>query len=288
VWKRYDRSSGWLLRDIDLTLPPGTLTVILGGNGSGKSTLLRIIAGVSGPTKGRVRRPQASMSYLPEILPAQVPFTPDRYLRHLAGMRGRQSGATLARSRRLLERLRLGGDPDLPIAQLSKGNQQKVALAQALGFPAQLTVLDEPFTGLDEPAVAELMILLNDVRAAGRTLLISAHHPALLADGDSFHQLDGGRLTTIARPVADGSRPGQQAPARIVLRASTATVSVDSLTQISGVRSVRDDGGQVVVLANDPDTFLRTALASGWSFVEGYPESADRGEMTTPGATEGE
>src|SRR4051812_8826098 len=114
VWKRYDRSSGWLLRDIDLTLPAGTLTVVLGGNGSGKSTLLRIIAGVSGATRGRVRCPRASMSYLPEILPAQWRFTPDRYLRHLAGMRGRQSGTTLARSRHLLERLRLGGHPDVP------------------------------------------------------------------------------------------------------------------------------------------------------------------------------
>jgi len=288
VWKRYARS-GWLLRDVDLILPTGTLTVILGGNGSGKSTLLRIVAGASSATKGRVRRPRASMSYLPEVLPVDLRFTPDRYLRHLAGLRGRQSGTTLARSRQVLQRLRLSSDPDVPIAQLSKGNQQKVALAQALGFAAQLTVLDEPFSGLDEPAAAELMTLLNDARADGCSVLISAHHPAALADGDAFHRLDDGRLQTTTHSVIDDARSRQRALVRIVLQASAATASPIALTQVSGVRSVQDDPltGQAVILTSDPDTLLRLALASGWSFVQGDPQPVDADETITPGAADG-
>jgi ABC-type multidrug transport system ATPase subunit len=288
VWKRYARS-GWLLRDINLSLSAGTLTVVLGGNGSGKSTLLRIVAGASGATRGQVHRPRASASYLPEIPPVDLRFTPDRYLRHLAGLRGPESGPTLARSRQVLERLRLGSDPDVPIAQLSKGNQQKVVLAQALGFAAELTVLDEPFSGLDEPAADELVALLNDARADGCSVLISAHHPASLADGDTFYQLDEGCLRATAKSTIRETRPPQQAPARIVLRASTATASIAALTQISGVRSIEDDvlSGQAVILTSDPNTLLRSALASGWSFVQGDARPVDADETSTPGSPDG-
>src|SRR5690349_17870851 len=223
VWKRYARSSGWLLRDVDLILPPGRISVVLGGNGSGKSTLLRVVAGVSATNRGRVRRPRASVSYLPDILPVQLRFTPDRYLRHLAGMRGRQSAATLTRSRQVLERLRLSVGPDVPITHLSKGNRQKVALAQALGFAADLTVLDEPFTGLDEPAVAELVTLLADARAEGGSILVSAHHPTALADGDDFYQLGDGRLHPAARSGVPEPVPTDRPLVRIVLRAGTGT-----------------------------------------------------------------
>jgi ABC-type multidrug transport system ATPase subunit len=195
------------------------------------------------------------VSYLPEILPVEL-------------------------------RLRLRSDPDVPIAQLSKGNQQKVALAQALGSAAQLTVLDEPFSGLDEPAAAELIALLHDARDDGRAVLISAHHPLVLADADAFHQLDGGGLKATIRPVASEPRPHRLAPARIVLRASTATASQNALTQLSGVRSVQDGpvSGQTVILTHDPDTLLRSALASGWSFVQGDLGPADPDETMTPSA----
>jgi ABC-type multidrug transport system ATPase subunit len=286
VWKRYARSSGWLLRDVDLSLPAGTLTVVFGGNGCGKSTLLRIVAGASPATRGSTRRPRASVSYLPEVLPTGLPFTPDRYLRYLAGMRGRHAGTALTRSRQVLERLRLSSGSDLPIAQLSKGNQQKVALAQALCFTAQLIVLDEPFSGLDDPAASELMILLNDARAEGRTVLISAHHPSALPDGDAFHQLDGGRLTAASHPVRREPHQNRQAPTRIVLRANTATASLAAMAQISGVRAVQEDpvSGHTVILTNDPDMLLRSALASGWSFVQGGLGSDGPRETIVPGA----
>jgi ABC-type multidrug transport system ATPase subunit len=287
VWKRYARSAGWLLRDVDLVLPAGRITVVLGGNGSGKSTLLRIVAGVSGASKGRVRRPQGSVSYLPDILPVQLRFSPDRYLRHLAGIRGRQADATLARSRQVLERLRLSCGPDVPIAQLSKGNRQKVVLAQALGFAAELTVLDEPFTGLDEPAVAELAVLLAETRTNGGSVLVSAHHRAALADGDAFHQLQDGRLQARARPVVPETSPHQPLPVRIVLRAKEATASSAALTQLPGVHSLEDDplSGQAVILTSDPDALLRSALGTGWSFVQGSPHSVD--ESISPSVTDG-
>jgi ABC-type multidrug transport system ATPase subunit len=284
MWQRYTRSRGWLLRDVDLILAAGRITVVVGGNGSGKSTLLRVVAGVSAATKGRVHRARASVSYLPDILPVELRFTPDRYLRHLAGMRGSQSAATLTRSRRVLERLQLSAGPEVPIAHLSRGNRQKVVLAQALGFAADLTVLDEPFSGLDEPAIAALVDLLAEARSEGCSVLVSAHHPTALVDGDDFYQLSGGRLQATARPVVPDVARTNRSPVRLVLRPTTRVVSTAELTQLPGVRSAEDDplSGQAVVLTTDPDTLLRSALGSGWSFVQGNPHSGDPDEPIVP------
>ena len=284
VWKRYPRSRGWLLRDVDLILPAGRIAVVIGGNGSGKSTLLRVVAGVSAATRGRVRRARASVSYLPDILPVELRFTPDRYLRHLAGMRGWQSAATLAQSRQALERLQLSVAPDVPIAHLSRGNRQKVALAQALGCPADLTVLDEPFSGLDEPAIAVLLALLAEARRDGCSVLVSAHHPMALADGDDFYQLGDGCLQPAARSVVPEPAPTNRPPVRVVLRPTTAVASSAELTQLPGIRSAEDDplSGQTVILTTDPDTLLRSALGSGWSFVQGNPHSADPSATIAP------
>jgi len=284
VWKRYTRARGWLLRDVNLILPAGRIAVVIGRNGSGKSTLLRVVAGVSAATRGRVHRARASVSYLPDILPVELRFTPDRYLRHLAGMRGLQSAATLAQSRQALERLQLSVGPDVPIAHLSRGNRQKVALAQALGFAADLTVLDEPFSGLDEPAIAVLMTLLADARRDGRSVLVSAHHPTALASGDDFYQLGDGRLQPAAGPVVAELACTNRPPVRLVLRPTTAAASLAELAQLPGIYSVEDDplSGQTAFLTTDPDTLLRAALGSGWSFVQGNPHSADPSATIAP------
>jgi ABC-2 type transport system ATP-binding protein len=270
VWKRYSRSAGWVLRGIDLRIESASATVILGGNGDGKSTLLRIVAGAAMASKGQVRRPAASVSYLPERLPSELRTSAEQYLKQLARLRGRQAASTFTRSMELLELLQLSPGPGVPIAQLSKGNRQKVSLAQALGFPARLTVLDEPFSGLDEAAADQVRSRIAELRRDGRSVLISAHHPAALTDCDTFHRLDAGQLHPVSASAIHASHPLPR-PTRLVLRAGTATASSDLLAALPSVRSVDEDlvVGQVVVVTDDPDAILRSALGSGWSFVQG-------------------
>jgi ABC-2 type transport system ATP-binding protein len=277
VWKRYFRSAGWVLRGVDLRIEPASLTVVLGGNGDGKSTLLRIVAGACAVSKGQVRRPQGSVSYVPERFPGDLRMSAEHYLKHMARLRGRQAGPTATRSMELLELLQVSPGPDVPIAQLSKGNRQKVSLAQAFGFPARLTVLDEPFSGLDEAANDQLRSLIADTRTDGRSVLISAHHPAALTDCDTFHRLDGGTLRALARSAINDPRSVRRRPGRLVLRAVAATSSSALLAALPDVRSVDDDPatGQVVVITDDPDAVLRSALNSGWSFVQGDPQVVD-------------
>jgi ABC-type multidrug transport system ATPase subunit len=117
VGKRYGRGP-WVLRDVDLTLEPASLTVCTGGNGSGKSTLLRIIAGVTSPSPGRVHGRPASVGYLPERFPAGLRLSADAYLRHMAAVRG-VAGSSV------LEDLGFHGDPLAPMSTSSKGTRRR-------------------------------------------------------------------------------------------------------------------------------------------------------------------
>ena len=130
ITKRFSRRAPWVLKGVDLELHPGSRTVIVGGNGSGKSTLLRIGAGVSWPNGGVVRLP-AHIGYVPERLAARIRFTGAEYLAHMGRIKGLDPGIIRARSRELLERLDVQPGPQEPIESLSKGNRQKLVIAQA-------------------------------------------------------------------------------------------------------------------------------------------------------------
>jgi ABC-2 type transport system ATP-binding protein len=274
VWKRYSRNGPWALREVDLAVGAGTVQVILGGNGDGKSTLLRILAGASGPTRGRVHRPRVhrpggSVAYVPERLPVDLRMTAKHYLAHMARLRGLDAVAARAGSLALLDRLGLKPGPDVPIGTLSKGNSQKVALAQAFLATAALTVLDEPFAGLDRPAARELVDVVRETRDRGGSVVFSAHHAGgVPVDADSVHVLAavaGVPTRLVLRPPGQPAQPGQPD-------------QPDRTAGLPGVRSFDHDRSTnlVAVVTADPDSTLRAALGSGWSFVRGGPAETGR------------
>ena len=239
--KRYGRHRAWVLAGVDLDLAPGTITEVAGGNGSGKSTLIRIIAGLARPTRGRVHRRPAMVAYAPEGLPARLRMTARAYARHMAALRGLEPGPY----EKLLERFDLSPSADVAIATLSKGNRQKVALAQALAPPAGLVLLDEPSSGLDVAARAVLREVLEERRAAGATVLIATHHPVDGLAPDQALELVGGMLGTRA--------PATPRPmVRIELARGAGTRVVD-------------------VPRDESDAVLADALAEGWSVLSVHP-----------------
>jgi ABC-type Mn2+/Zn2+ transport system ATPase subunit len=267
VGKRYG-GGHWVLAGVDLRADPGGLVVVAGGNGSGKSTLLRIAAGASTPTVGRVGRPRGSVGYVPERLPAELRLTAEGYVLALAGVRGLDRSSARARAGELFERLALWPGPGVPIGALSKGNRQKVALAQAFLVHTRLLVLDEPASGLDRPAAAELAALVDEARRAGTAVLRSAHGPEAVVGADAAWQLAGGRL----HPVPAGT--GMDRLTRLVLVAADARAAPAELARTPGVVTADYDPvrRQLLVRTGDPDTLLHRALGSGWSFRHGRPE----------------
>lgn len=193
---RYGRRGPYVLEGVGLDLEPGTVTAVVGGNGCGKSSLLKVAAGLVAPTAGSVRNRPGTVGYVPERLPAATRLSARAYLAHMGRIQGLATRTAHRRGRELLERLRVEGDTEAPVATLSKGNAQKVALAQALLAEPRLLVLDEPWSGLDAPAHAILVDCLAEQRASGVIVLLTEHRPgAVAASADAVHRLHRGRLT---------------------------------------------------------------------------------------------
>ena len=180
VGRRYGIGGPWVLRGVDLTIAPGTLIRVDGANGTGKSTLLRLLAGIDAPTEGRITgRPRTA--YVPERFPSALPFTPAGYLTHLGTVHGLSRGSAARAAHDWLERLGAAGYAHTPMARLSKGSSQKVAVAQALLAEPELLVLDEAWTGLDAAARAELERAVAERTAAKGAVVFVDHDPRRLA-----------------------------------------------------------------------------------------------------------
>jgi ABC-type multidrug transport system ATPase subunit len=172
---RYARRAPWVLQEVDLDLPPGTVAELTGRNGAGKSTLLRLLAGTTRPSRGSISGRPPIVGYAPEIFPVDQPFTVAAYLTHMARVRGVPATAIEPWT----ERLGMTTLLEVPLGDLSKGSAHKLGLAQSLLAPPGLLVLDEPFSGLDEQTRAELPQVIDEVVAAGGIVVFSDHQNGL-------------------------------------------------------------------------------------------------------------
>ncbi|MGA4954327.1 ATP-binding cassette domain-containing protein [Streptomyces lavendulocolor] len=195
VGRRYGLTGPWVLRDVDLDVPAGTLVRVVGANGSGKSTLLRLVAGIDAPSAGRITGRPPRTAYVPERFPAALPFTASAYLLHLGRVHGLGRREAAARAAAWLERFGATAHARTPLAELSKGTGQKVAVAQALMADPDLLVLDEAWTGLDAAARGELDRAVGERVAAGGAVVFVDHDPRRLAGAaDAVHAVSGGRV----------------------------------------------------------------------------------------------
>lgn len=194
VAKWYRRSRP-VLRDVRLAVRPGDVAAVVGGNGAGKSTLLRIAAGVTRPSAGHVAGRPRPIGYVPDRFAAHQHMSARGYLTHLGRIRGLDRRVSRRRADLLLERLALVGGGNSALRMLSKGNTQKVAIAQALLVPPRLLVLDEPWAGLDTAAQRILGDLIAEVAADGGAVLFTEHRAELVdAHATVVHRIGNGRV----------------------------------------------------------------------------------------------
>ncbi len=211
----------YALRGIDLTVAPGEIYGILGPNGSGKSTLVRIVATLLLPDAGEVRvfghdvvREARRVRELVHRVSTEAAFfkklSPLENLLYGARLYGIPGRIAAVGARELLRRLGLPPDRiGRPMEQLSRGQQQKVAIARALLHPPRLLLLDEPTTGLDPRSKREVQELICDIRAKGTTIFLTTHDMDE-ADRlcDRLAILDEGRVVAEGRPAELKARVG--------------------------------------------------------------------------------
>jgi ABC-2 type transport system ATP-binding protein len=234
--------------------------------------LLRIAAGLSSPSAGTTQFP-ATVSYLPERQPARLKFTSAEYLANMGRIKGLETRAIVGKGTELLERLGLRPNPHVPWETLSKGNRQKVLLAQAFLSNTELIVLDEPYGGLDDSARGVLDELIGEALGRGATVLTSSHSIENVHGAHQVLRLQSGRLAELSQDTfAIGlGRPFK----RIVLTTSRALPS-NPLGQFSGVVRFEESDGRASLIVSQAhtDELLSAALALGWS-VESVATSSN-------------
>ena len=171
------------IQDVSLTAPAGCVTGFIGVNGAGKSTTLRCILGLLQPDAGEIqlfgRAADAAARRLVGFLPEERGLAPRDRARDVIAFHGRlkgmERGAALRAADALLERIGLDGRQRARIDALSKGNAQRVQVLCALVHKPRLLVLDEPLSGLDPVAQAEMLSLFAEFRSGGGAILFSTH-----------------------------------------------------------------------------------------------------------------
>jgi ABC-2 type transport system ATP-binding protein len=201
--------------DVSLRLEPGAIHGILGANGSGKSTLIRLVSGLLTLDEGRVEvfghdieRDELAVKRLINRVSVDAAFfkklSPMENLLFAARLYGLDAGEAKREATRILARLgiaesRLGR----PVEQMSRGMQQKVAIARALLTSPALLLLDEPTTGLDPRSKLDVQSFVEEVNEAhGATIVLTTHD---LAEAERLCGritiLDGGRVVAEDTPA---------------------------------------------------------------------------------------
>lgn len=250
--KRY--GDVWALRDCNLRLERGEVFGLLGPNGAGKTTLIRLLMGYLRPTDGSAWIDGLDCYQQAVDVHRRVAYLPGdaRLFRH---MRGREvlvffsevrPGASLDRALNLADRLQI--DLSRKVSFCSTGMRQKLALISVLAANTPLVILDEPTSSLDPNMRREVLRLVLEAKAAGRTVLFSSHvlseveeacdRVGILKQGQLVHLQDMSQLLRQHRIRAQLTGPLSKAPStladQIVIRnGSDGDVTIETPGELS-------------------------------------------------------
>jgi len=243
------------VRDVSFTAPAGAVTALIGPNGSGKTTLMLMLASLLRPDSGSIRvagadpvahpaTVRAMLGWMPDVLGSWDALTVRSALTTTGRLYRMSPGTADARAEVLIDLVGLGDLANRPTRVLSRGQKQKLSLARSLVHDPQVLLLDEPASGLDPLARADLQVLVRRLAAEGKTILVSSHVLAELDEmADTAVYVDAG-VTASAERIAE-SKTSQRMwrirsadPAQLQSALAKLGVSGDQVTVDRGEVSV--------------------------------------------------
>ena len=209
-----------VLKDVDLSVAPGEVVVIIGASGSGKSTLIRCINGLEEFQRGRlevdgkVLEPHGKASQTLQQIRTEVGMVFQQFnlFPHLsvldnitlAPRKVRNASREDARetAKRLLDRVGIADQADKFPSQLSGGQQQRVALARALAMEPRLMLFDEPTSALDPEMIGEVLDAMRELAREGMTMVIVTHEMSFAREvADRVIYIHEGEIVEQGRPA---------------------------------------------------------------------------------------
>jgi ABC-2 type transport system ATP-binding protein len=294
--KRYDKTLA--VAGLDLAVEPGEIFGLVGPNGAGKTTTLRMLATLLRPSAGHAEIDGWSVTRNPDDVRRVLGFMPDvfgvyddmkvwEYLDFFARCYGLPAAARRRMIADLLELVDLGDRRDDYVQTLSRGMEQRLCLAHALVHDPKVLLLDEPASGLDPRARVELRELLRELRALGKTILISSHIlPELEELCTSVAIVDRGQVLAQGR-VADIERRlrfGAVLRVRLLLEGEALEAARDRFAADPDVASasILEDGTIELGFRGDDEASVRllaTSVAEGLPIVSFARAASDLEEL---------
>ncbi|MUT66449.1 ABC transporter ATP-binding protein [Paenibacillus sp. NEAU-GSW1] len=194
------------LKSIDLTIAKGTVFGFVGPNGAGKSTTMSILATLMAPTSGIAKvdgfdvtehpaEVRKRIGYMPDFFGVYDQFKTIEYMHFYGASYGIPKHEREQLIPQLLELVNLSDKKDAYVDTLSRGMKQRLCLARCLVHDPELLILDEPASGLDPRARIEMREILRELKAMGKTIIISSHIlPELAEMVDEIGIIEHGRI----------------------------------------------------------------------------------------------
>ena len=235
--------------NLTFRIEPGQIVGFLGRNGAGKSTTLRILTGYLPPTSGAAEiaghdvlrdadAARANIGYLPESTPLYTEMRVEEYLHHRGQLLHMNRADRRRRIDEVCDRCGLAAVRRRVIGHLSKGNRQRVGLAQALIHEPPVLILDEPTAGLDPNQIGEIRKLLDDLRGK-HTILLSSHIlEEIQRTADRVVIIAGGQIVADGEP--DELRRSAAAGGRLIVEARADSAALaNTLRGLDGIEQVQ-------------------------------------------------
>lgn len=179
------------VNDVSFSVEKGAICGILGPNGSGKTTTIKSICNLIIPDKGEIKlfnkENRKSIEHISALFEGTRNLywrlTPRENLRYFAGIRGMGGKKIESRIDELLDRFNLSEKRDVTVNTLSRGMQQKIAIAMTLVCDTEIVLLDEPTLGLDVQSYIDIKKILRNIASdMNKTVLLSTHHMDLVQE----------------------------------------------------------------------------------------------------------
>ena len=207
--KTYKTGDG--VKDLNLTIAPGSIFGFVGPSGSGKTTTIRLLTGVVAPTAGSAKvlgvdpldftaAERSRLGYLPQLSVLIPNLTVTQNLRFFNALQGASGGSARRRRAEVLEFVELTGDGSKRVDQISGGMQRRLSLACALAHDPEVIFLDEPTAGIDPVLRRSVWDRFGELKDQGRTLFVTTQYVGEAAYCDYVGVLSDGELLAVDTP----------------------------------------------------------------------------------------
>jgi ABC-2 type transport system ATP-binding protein len=273
------------VNDISFTLAKGEVLGFLGPNGAGKTTTMQMLCGNLAPSSGQIKingfdlldQPESakrSLGYLPDTPPLYKDLSVQEFLHYCARLHGIAKNSIAHAINNTKERCGLADVSNRLIANLSKGFQQRVGIAQAILHNPEVIILDEPTVGLDPIQIREIRALIRTL-GQDHGVILSTHILSEVQESCSHVQIiHQGRLI-LNESIAGLNQTMNTGTLQVTTRLTPDTSVLLVIPGVSSIETMADADNQILIqhsVTDDPTRRIaETIIAAGWELQELTP-----------------